>query len=228
MQHSTDGITLALDTSSPFISVCVARGNNVIASWESEVPTQSSELLFERVHTLLVEASEDPALVREIVLGAGPGSFTGLRIGFAFALGIATGNRGKVRMYPSHQAWSAISGAGQALCLSDARRGEFFVSAWDGNVELIQPQIGSLQTVTAFYAQLAARGPLRVISSDAAVPFECVLQRPTKMAEGLVMLAAAGVASLPASSAPLYLREVAAKTIAERAAGGRQIGNSID
>lgn len=218
MVKSLGSITLALDTSSPFISICLARDGKVIADWESEVPTQSSELLFERVQSLLEQANICPASIGEIVLGAGPGSFTGLRIGLAFALGIAYGNNLKLLMYPSHQAWSVTRISGATLCLSDARRGEFFISAWDGSRELVQPHIGSLQRLEALYSEHAAAGQLTLLSSDAHVSLGCALERPSKIAQGLVKLASAGVVSLPAAQAPLYLREVAAKTIAERAA----------
>jgi len=88
---------LAIDTSTLMASVAVAEATaddgsaaslRVLAWRESDVDTHSDRLL-PLIDAALGEAGVALAEVDEIAVGAGPGSFTGLRIGMATAKGLA-------------------------------------------------------------------------------------------------------------------------------------------
>jgi len=83
---------LALDAASPIVSVAVARPAGVLAERREEI-ARSSVLLLGMVDGALAEAGVTLGELAGLVALAGPGSFTGLRIGMATVLGLhqATG-----------------------------------------------------------------------------------------------------------------------------------------
>jgi tRNA threonylcarbamoyladenosine biosynthesis protein TsaB len=79
---------LALDTSTPLCGVCVLdTSTGAVAVRRQQVTTHSDRLLA-LVAESLAEAGLSPTDLRGVACGAGPGSFTGLRIGAATAKGL--------------------------------------------------------------------------------------------------------------------------------------------
>ena len=78
---------LALDTGSPQVSVAVGREGRVLAERSVEIDRSSGRLL-EMIGEVLSEAGARPADLAGVLALQGPGSFTGLRIGLATALGL--------------------------------------------------------------------------------------------------------------------------------------------
>jgi tRNA threonylcarbamoyladenosine biosynthesis protein TsaB len=90
---TTAGPILAVDSGSPVVSVAVAVDAEVRAERAVEIG-RSSERLLAMIDEVLREAGVDgPRGLGGIVALAGPGSFTGLRVGLATVLGLhqATG-----------------------------------------------------------------------------------------------------------------------------------------
>jgi len=82
-------ITLALDASTYVGSVCVARGRDVVAAHDVAMRDAQHERLMPAVAATLDEAGVEITTLDRIVCGAGPGSFTSLRIAAAIAKGFA-------------------------------------------------------------------------------------------------------------------------------------------
>lgn len=78
---------LALDAGSPLVSVALARGGEPVAERAVEMERSSVQLL-EMIRAVLSEAGARPADLGGVIALRGPGSFTGLRIGLATALGL--------------------------------------------------------------------------------------------------------------------------------------------
>lgn len=86
----TDGRHLILDTATRTPVVAIADGAGLIraqASWTSQ--HRHGEELLQRIDGVLAEAGMDRNEIRGVIVGTGPGSFTGLRIGLATAKTIA-------------------------------------------------------------------------------------------------------------------------------------------
>lgn len=83
---SSDPI-LALDSGSPTVSVAVARDGEALVERSVEIG-RSSQRLLPMIDGALADAGVSPAELGGIVALAGPGSFTGLRVGLATALGL--------------------------------------------------------------------------------------------------------------------------------------------
>src|SRR3989442_4956806 len=87
---------LAIDSSTDFASVAASRGEALFARHE-RVGQRHAERILDMVDQVLVEARLEFAQIQGIAYGAGPGSFTGLRIaagvtqGLALARGIGVG-----------------------------------------------------------------------------------------------------------------------------------------
>lgn len=84
-----DEVTLAVDASTYRGSVAVLRGDAVVAEDQVGMRGATEERLMPAVAAALAEAGVAPAELARIVCGAGPGSFTSLRIAAAIAKGMA-------------------------------------------------------------------------------------------------------------------------------------------
>lgn len=86
---------LAFDTASSqtvlAIGECTRDGANTLAHVEVSAPRQANQVLLTRVDEMLQGAGLAAGDMDAIVVGRGPGSFTGVRIGVATAKGVACG-----------------------------------------------------------------------------------------------------------------------------------------
>jgi tRNA threonylcarbamoyladenosine biosynthesis protein TsaB len=125
-------ITLAIDASVYTGSVCVARGDSVIAACDVRMRDARGDRLMPGVADALAEARLAVSDVDRIVCGGGPGSFTSLRIAAAIAKGLAM-TAGKPLYAVSSLALmvGAVEtplAAGEYIAALDALRGEYYVA----------------------------------------------------------------------------------------------------
>ncbi|MET8409182.1 tRNA (adenosine(37)-N6)-threonylcarbamoyltransferase complex dimerization subunit type 1 TsaB [Streptomyces sp. NPDC005195] len=87
-------LLLALDTATPAVTVALHDGTSVIASSSQVDARRHGELLLPAVDRVLTEAGLRLDAVTGVVVGVGPGPYTGLRVGlmtadtFGLALGV--------------------------------------------------------------------------------------------------------------------------------------------
>lgn len=84
-----NGLILAFDTSGPVGSVALAGGRETLGSRFLLHQSRHASALIPAVSSLLGEAEASPADLTGLVVGAGPGSFTGVRVAAATAKGLA-------------------------------------------------------------------------------------------------------------------------------------------
>ena len=138
-------ITLALDASTYAGDVAVLRHQQVLAESTTAMKGATEERLMPAVAQTLLEAGMQVADVGRVVCGAGPGSFTSLRIAGAIAKGIATGVHCPLFAVPSMAL--IVAGAdlrpSRYLVSIDALRGELYVGLFDvevdGDVSEVEP-----------------------------------------------------------------------------------------
>ena len=84
-------ITLAFDASTYGGDVAVLSGSTLLAESAAAMKGAEEERLMPAVADTLARAKVDVTAIERVVCGAGPGSFTSLRIAGAIAKGIAKG-----------------------------------------------------------------------------------------------------------------------------------------
>jgi len=89
MSWSAEGMYLAMDTSTSVGSVCVGVGSRVVAQRMIHGQGSHSADLIPTISGVLTEAGADLSELAGLVVGAGPGSFTGVRVAAATAKGLA-------------------------------------------------------------------------------------------------------------------------------------------
>ncbi len=85
-------LILAIDTSATAASVCLAREDKILGSFYTNTALTHSQTLVPMVEQVLKTTQTDVDELDCIAVNAGPGSFTGVRIGVAAAKGIAFKN----------------------------------------------------------------------------------------------------------------------------------------
>jgi tRNA threonylcarbamoyladenosine biosynthesis protein TsaB len=127
------GLTLVIESSTVRGSAAVFDGGELIASVEARLRDREAERLMPAVAEALSRAGVLATSLARVACGAGPGSFTGLRIGAAIAKGFA-----QAAGIPLHSVSSLLlagasaalhSGDGLYLVALDAMRGESFTLA---------------------------------------------------------------------------------------------------
>jgi tRNA threonylcarbamoyladenosine biosynthesis protein TsaB len=154
-----------------------------------------------------VMAGADFAEIEKFVVTIGPGSFTGLRVGLAFARGLQLATGAPLAGVGTLEALAAsAAGAGPAAGVVDARRGLVYVQAFEAGQPLGPPDI----LLIAEAAQRLARlGGLTLVGPGAwllaeELPHARLDVRPAADLAALGRLAAGGAPDPDLK--PLYLR----------------------
>jgi len=128
---------LAIDTSDQVLSVALETDAGIFLS-ETDAGMKHSELLMESVDALCKTAGLNQGELEYVACMKGPGSFTGLRIGFSAAKGLClalgipllTAPTLDCAAYP-HSIWP-----GMVLPVIDAKKGCFFTALYRGGRQL--------------------------------------------------------------------------------------------
>ena len=123
---------LAIDTSTEFLSLALWLNGRVLSRDIHAGQTHSQQIL-PTLRELLDEAKIELKTIDGIAFGAGPGSFTGLRIACGVAQGLAFGANLPVVAVSTLQALAQQSGAEKVIACLDARMGEIYHAAYEKN-----------------------------------------------------------------------------------------------
>jgi tRNA threonylcarbamoyl adenosine modification protein YeaZ len=129
------GAWLGIETSGPG-SGGVALVRNGMPDCEIQLPEDlsTSESILPAIVDILGRCAMDGRSLSGICVSAGPGSYTGLRVGMATATGLAAGWGRGVRAVPTLRvlAWQTAS-EGQVLAAVRARDGEVFAALFESS-----------------------------------------------------------------------------------------------
>ena len=226
---------LAFDASTHWLSVACGDGD----AWSTRnerAGEGSSERLLPLIDAVLREAGLGLGDLDGIAFGAGPGSFTGVRIACGVAQGLALGAARTLVPVSTLEALAEAAwrdrGASRVVACVDARMREVYVAAYERTGDrwherhapaVLLPERTTLPGVQGWYgagdgfgAYPALAGTLQLASADAEA-------KPDARAIATLALPrlAAGEGVAASAARPLYVRHRVALTTAERAAGLR-------
>ncbi len=164
------GLWLAIDTATDIASVALGTAERVAAARSMRGARQHAAQIIPLIQHVLAAGSTRLGEIAGVVVGDGPGSFTGLRIGWAVAKGLAHERELPVVAVPSllGAAHAAARGAqGPVVACFDALRGQVFGAMYafhPGRVEtIVAPEVYTI----AALAHVAPVRPLVVVGDGA-------------------------------------------------------------
>jgi tRNA threonylcarbamoyl adenosine modification protein YeaZ len=224
-------LVLAIDTSTPVITAGVLQvmrphelGEALAAGAADPDPIRvlaertvtnafgHAEHLMPMVTEVLAETGHTTKDLEAVVVGIGPGPFTGLRVGMVTAAALGDALDIPVHGVPSHDAVArAVADRGDFLVVTDARRKEVYVTAY---AESREPADGPDIVAPARLAEwCAARGRAPQWIAGAGAELAAGLGLPVHsparpLSQGLVGCAARALltGAVPGPLTPLYLR----------------------
>ncbi|WP_326547821.1 tRNA (adenosine(37)-N6)-threonylcarbamoyltransferase complex dimerization subunit type 1 TsaB [Mycolicibacterium sp. ND9-15] len=204
LEHAVT-LVLAIDTATPAVTAGIVRvdGLEVLAERVTVDARAHAEQLTPNTVGALADAGLSVDDLDAVVVGCGPGPFTGLRVGMATAAAY-----GHALGVPVHGVCSldaiGIETVGEALVVTDARRREVYWARYRDGVRVDGPAVCAPADVPAGAAAVAG-------SPEHTALFDLPRQAPVyPTASGLVH-AVADWTSEPAPLVPLYLRRPDAK-----------------
>jgi tRNA threonylcarbamoyladenosine biosynthesis protein TsaB len=200
-------IVLGLDTCLNACSVAVLDGERVLAHAHEVMARGHQERLAPMAQRVMGEAGVGFPQLQRIAVTVGPGSFTGLRVGLAFAKGLASALSLPAVGVGTLEAL-AMEGEGLVFAAIDARRDQLYLQAFEAGRPLMAPDVLPLGTAAARLAELAMGRPLTLVGSGApllagAAPGARVILAQGADARRVAQIAAARP---PGPLRPLYLR----------------------
>lgn len=136
-------ISLIIDTSSIRTIVALFRGSELIFSAHHDGATEHAEVL----PTLVNQALSSSPVIDEVIVGMGPGPFTGLRVGIAFAQSFAF-----ARSIPCRGACS-LDGididSNDYIVTTDARRKELYWARYRDGKRIEGPLVSKPDVLSA-------------------------------------------------------------------------------
>lgn len=192
-------LLLAFDTATPAVTVALCDAASVLAESTVVDARRHGELLAPGIAAVLAAAGTDRRDLTEVVVGVGPGPFTGLRVGVITALTLGAALGIPVRGVCTLDVLALDGGLqGPYRVATDARRREVYWAAYEGRHRRAGPDV-------ARPADVAWDGP--TVGAGAQLypdAFPDAREPVLPAAAGLCRYVMAGLATL--EPRPLYLR----------------------
>jgi len=217
---------LAIESSGLVASAAIATEHTLLAEYTVNFKKTHSQTLLPMVNEIVQMLGVELKEIDAIAVSAGPGSFTGLRIGSATAKGLGLALDKPVIPVPTTQGIAAnLYGADGIICpLMDARRNQVYTGLYRYNkngFEIVEDQMAVpvdeiIEKVNAHGEPVTYLGDgvdafANVLAEKTMVPYSfaplhCSKQRAGALAARAAMLYAEGKYQTAAEHEPDYLR----------------------
>src|SRR5262245_11412391 len=159
-------IVLGLDTCLNACSVAVLDGDRVLARDCEPMARGHQERLAPMAEAVMAAAALPFSRLQRVGATVGPGSFTGLRVGVAFAKGLASALGIPAVGVGSLEALAAEAG-GLVAAAIDARRDQLYLQVFEDGAPLMAPDVLPLGVAAARLAELVQGRALTLVGSGA-------------------------------------------------------------
>ena len=215
-------LILALDTTSRAGSVAVIRGDAVRLELSGDIAVTHGQRLPLELKRALDQAGATIDAIDLFAVVAGPGSFTGLRVGIATIQGLAMAEGKKVVALSALEilARAAVGSTQPIAAWMDAQRGEVFAAVYaaDGRTALIEPVSAPPGDVLDMWRERMDTGTLTFIGDGAVRYTDTIATRAGSDARVMAPPSLAGLAGqiaaaepsraiLPHAIVPVYVRK---------------------
>ena len=200
-------LLLAIDTATPAVTAGVVRFDGDVAEVLAEQvtidPRAHAERLTPNIVGALRVADVSVDQLDAVVVGCGPGPFTGLRVGMATAAAFGHALGVQVRGVCSLDA-IAVGTAGEVLVVTDARRREVYWARYRDGMRVDGPAVNAASEVPDGADAVAG-------SPEHAALFDLPRLAPIYPGAAGLVRAVSDWAAEPEPLVPLYLRRPDAK-----------------
>jgi tRNA threonylcarbamoyl adenosine modification protein YeaZ len=212
MEHTlmmADRTVLVIDTATPAVTAAIVVAGATLACRVTVDARAHAECLTPNVLAALGDCDKTMADLDAVVVGCGPGPFTGLRVGMATAAAYGQALGIPVFGVCSLDGIGAVT-TGEALVVTDARRREVYWSRYRDGVRVAGPEVSAATDVPVHGVRAVAGSPAHAELFGLPV-VEPVYPLPTELVGAVT-----DWDSPPEALVPMYLRRPDAKTLAER------------
>lgn len=202
---------LALDTCLGACSAAVCADDRVLATASEAMARGHQERLAPMTREVMLKAGLAFPRLDRIAVTVGPGSFTGLRVGLAFAKGLALAlERPCVGVSTLEALGRGPARPGYVTACIDAHRGQVYLQVFVDGHAVMAPDVLPVETAAARVIELYAGGPAILVGSGAPLLHAALPQaeiEPDAVPGPAAIAALARAARQPfAAPRPLYLR----------------------
>jgi len=217
-------LVLAVDTTHEFGSLALTAGEQTIEEVGLHAPAGFGHVLYGHLSQLLGRHGVTPAAIDCFAAAAGPGSFTGVRVGLACVKGLAEALGKPAAGVSNLQAMATFGTGPLRAVVMDARRGEVFGAVYDAGGRVVLPEVVAkfpawLETLPAGVEFIATDfSPFRAgLAGTRFEDAEPVVTAPRALAAAIARIAAArwqrGEACDPAALDANYVRRADAELL---------------
>lgn len=139
---------LLLDSSNVYLSVGIAKDGKVIDKVYYEAWQRQSEMMVTEVDNILSKNNIAKEELDAVVVGIGPGSYTGVRIGVTIAKTIAYAL--KIKIYAKSSLSLLKHGQNPTICLFNARSGRSYFAVYEGHKVIEKDCVKTNEEVLAY------------------------------------------------------------------------------
>jgi tRNA threonylcarbamoyladenosine biosynthesis protein TsaB len=219
-------LILNIDSATKTAQVSIARDGIVLQSMHNEKQNDHASFLQVAIQQVMMDAQIKLMELDAIAVTAGPGSYTGIRVGVASARGLCYALQKPLISLNTLTVWAAgaidlmskisVSPAPLFCPMIDARRNEVFTAVYDHQLNIILAPCAMILDEGSFKNQLAA-GPV-IFFGNGAAKWESQINDPNASFEP-IEISPAAMANLSnryfyrqdftslVDSQPLYLKE---------------------
>ena len=209
---------LALDTTNEYGSLALAGDGQVVAEVLLHSQEGFSGILFDQLRGLLERGGWRLEDIDCFAAAAGPGSFTGVRVGLAAVKGLAEALGKRVVAVSNLEAVAWFGGAALRAAVVDARRGQIYGAVYTAELGIASPEV--VMPFPAWLATLPEGGvefvcqdfaPFRPALEGTRFEHSMVREAPRALAGAIAKIAAArlaaGLSRSPAEIDANYVRQ---------------------
>jgi tRNA threonylcarbamoyladenosine biosynthesis protein TsaB len=155
-RRMTDCFTLVLETSTPHASLATIEPEGRLVQRDFTSDRSHNAVLFSPLKELL-DARRSPE-IGLVLVGSGPGSYSGTRVGIAAAQGVAIASGCPAVAVPSILAVPSAMNGARCLAIGDARRGSFWAARVEGSSTPADPELTDAEGLEAIVRAAVAEG----------------------------------------------------------------------